>query len=171
MPIWSRRPRLPPQVLEALGLTPGERVLASAATAGGAHVVATDRALFLPLRDGYRRVGWEEVDKAGWDDEQRLLWLVETAPLGSRPRQFGEHLEAPGSLIDVVRERVNAAVVVSQQVPVVGERGVRVVGRRTPGSDRLTWTVAVDPGVDVSRPEIHAAVEAAVAHVREQVGE
>ncbi len=171
MPLWSRQPRLPHAVVDSLGLGRGERVLSSAPTESGAHVVATDRAIYLPLRDGYRRVGWEAVDKAGWDNDQRLLWLVQTAPLGARPLRFGEHLAAPGSLVDVVRERVNSAVVISQQVPIDGDHAVRVVGRRAPGTDRLTWTVAVDAGVDVARPEIKSLVEAAVAHVREQVGE
>ncbi len=171
MPMWSRQPRPPSEVLAGLALAPDERVLTSAVTSTGAYVVATDRAIFLPLRDGYRRIGWESVDKAGWDNDQRLLWVVETAPLGARPLRFGEHIEAPGALADVVRERVNAAVVISQEVPVDADRGVLVVGRRAPGTDRLTWTVSVDATVDVSRPEIQAAVEAAVAYVREQVGE
>jgi len=171
MPLWSRAPRVPTELRDALQLANGERILATATSADGSAIVATDRALFVPARSTHRRIGWEEVDKAGWDRDDGLLWVLETAPLGSRPHRFTVRVDEPGQVVDAVRERVNATVVISQHVPLVEDRGIRVVGRRAPGQDSLSWTVAVDQGIDVGDPDVRSAVEAAVRDVRYSVGE
>lgn len=171
MPLWSRRPQVSGELRDALMLAEGERVLATAFSADGSSVVATDDAVYLPTHAGHRRVGWEQVDRAGWEHEQGMLWVLETAPLGSRPHRSSVHVEDAGDVVDVVRERVNATVVISRHVPIEGDRGVRVVGRRPPRQDALTWTVAVDRGVDVTDPHVLSVVEAAVVEIRSQVGD
>jgi hypothetical protein len=171
MALWSRAPKVPSEMRASLSLQDGERVLAAATTTDGASIVATTRAVFLPTETGLRRIGWEQVDKAGWDRDQGTLWVLEAAPLGARPHRWRVQVDDPGHVIDVVRERVNATVVVSQHVALVGERGVRVVGRRPPGTDVLTWSVAVDSGINVNDPQLRAKITEAVEEVRRQVGD
>jgi hypothetical protein len=170
MAFWTRRSHVTSELRDALQLAPGERILASAGAAAGMTVVATDHALYVPERFGHRRIGWEQVDRAGWEHEGGTLWVLETAPLGSRPRRTTMHVEEAGDVVDVVRERVGATVVIVRHVPISGEAGIRVVGRRPPGQDELTWTVAVDDGVDVSDPDVLARVEAAVLAAKSDVG-
>ena len=47
-------------------LEPEERVLATATTADGAHVVVTSWGIWFPEGDGVRRLGWHLVSKATW---------------------------------------------------------------------------------------------------------
>jgi len=54
-------------------------------------------------------------------------------------------------------------------VPIAGERGVRVTGRRRPGLDSLSWVVAVDAALSLDDPGVRALVDAAVAEVRAEV--
>jgi hypothetical protein len=171
MALWSRTARLSAEERDSLGLHDGERVLGVATATDGSTVVATNRAVFMPTQSGHHRIGWERVDRAGWDRAEATLWVLESAPLGARPHRWRVAIDDPGPVIDLVRERVNATVIVSQHVPLVGERGVRVVGRRPPGTDELLWSVAVDPGIDVTDSGLRRMIEAAVDEVRRQLGE
>src|SRR5690606_14355533 len=102
---WLRRHALPPEIRARLVLAPGERVIAHALTGDrAAAVVATTAALHLP--DG-RRVPWERVDRAGWNDVGLAL-TVEGEPEQTVP------LPAPGRLAQAVYERVTATIVVSR---------------------------------------------------------
>jgi hypothetical protein len=171
MALWSRSARLSSEVRNSLALQDGERVLGVATTTDGSTIVATNLSVFVPTQSGHHRIGWEQVDKAGWDRAEETLWVLETAQLGARPHRWRVHIDDPGPVIDLVRERVNATVIVSQHVPLAGERGVRVVGRRPPGTDQLLWSVAVDPGIDVTDPRLRRMIEEAVAGVRRQIGD
>jgi hypothetical protein len=170
VPFLRRRRRTPPpDLVEGLGIGTGERLLAWAASDPAGAVVATDVALYLPTRAGTERIGWERVDRATWDRDEELLTVAE-ASAGGRPRRHALRVLDAAELTVVVRERVNATVVLSRHVPIEGTRGVTVVGRRPPGSDRLTWTVAVDRGLDLADPPTRARVDAALAEVRSEVG-
>jgi hypothetical protein len=169
VPFLRRRRTPPPELVDGLDIGTGERLLAWAASEPAGAVVATDVALYLPTRAGTERIGWERVDKATWDRDEELLTVVEASP-GGRARRHALRVFDAAELTVVVRERVNATVVLSRQVPIEGNRGVTVVGRRPPGSDRLTWTVAVDRGLDLADPATKAAVDAAVVQVRGEVG-
>ena len=67
-------------------------------------------------------------------------------PCGSaRSARWGEQrpehafaIDEPGRLLELVRERVTASVVLQRHVPVDGRRGVRVIARRAPAADRPT---------------------------------
>ncbi len=160
----TRRDALPEQV--RAGLVRGERVLASALDNAGAAVVATDRALWLPADAGWRRLGWESVDWAGWDADEALLTVVES---GSATRH---HVRVqPAALVDVVRERVNAVIVWAHHAALSGRRGVRVVGRRSPGGQQILWSAVLDRGLDIADPEVRARVDAEVAAARAEVGD
>ncbi|MGH8776300.1 MAG: hypothetical protein ACRDWI_14435 [Jiangellaceae bacterium] len=156
------------QRIGGLELDPGERPLASANTASG-PVVATDRRLVIAYPDRVHAVGWEDVERAQWDRDGEVLVVTETAAAGSRPPEHRLRIEEPGRLVDVVRERVNASVVLTRSMIISGERGVRVTGRRRPGQDGLRWVVAVDPGLDLDDPAVRASVDSAVTSVRAEV--
>lgn len=162
----TRRDALPEQIRD--GLAAGERVLASAVDNDGAAVVATDRALWLPAGGAWRRLGWESVDRAGWDAEEALLTVVEGGPA---TLHHTVRVQQPGSLVEVVRERVSAVIVWSRHTVLAGRRGVRVVGRRSPGEQRILWSAVLDPGLDIADPEVRARVDAEVAAARAEVGD
>jgi hypothetical protein len=167
--LFSRAAPLPRDVREQMTLHPGERLLAWA-PAGTGWVVATTQALWLPVRARLERVGWEAVDSAAWNRDETALTVVQAAPLGGRPRRWVTRMDDARDLLLVVKERVRATVVLSRRVAVQGDRAVTIVGRRPPGTDRLTWTVSVDGGVDVDDPAVRAAVEEALREARASVG-
>jgi hypothetical protein len=164
MPIFPRRRTR----VEGIALEPGERVLASAAGEAGT-LIATDRRLLVPGPADQGGIGWETVDRATWDGDTEILTITQTALLGSRPRQHRLHVQAAGPLLDVVREQVTASVVISRYVPIEGDRGVRITGRRQPGRAGLAWVVAVDNGLSVETPEVRNLIDAAVKAVRSEV--
>ena len=49
-------------------------------------------------------------------------------------------------------------------------RGVRVVGRRVPGEDGISWQLVFDPGVDRDDPAVRAAASAYVDQARAELG-
>lgn len=162
---WFRRGAVPAEVRTGLRLEPGERALAYATTRDGAHVVATERALHLP---GGQHVGWDRIDHATWRDG--WLHVREVAVRGEQPREHHLRLTEPRALPDAVRERVTATIVVNRHARLVGGHGVRVVGRRRPGSDSIGWTLAFDPGLDPDDPGLRAMAEQALDDVRRQTG-
>lgn len=164
MPPLFRRPALP----AGLTLEPGERVLAQAESADG-PIVATNHRLLIPVATGFHTIGWEQVERATWSRDDEELLVVETVPLGTKPRRHRIGLGAAMAFLDIVREQVQASVVISRHVAIEGDRGVRVSGRRRPGRHKLAWVVAVDPGIDLDDPEVRATVESAVALVRAEV--
>lgn len=154
-----RRP--PPEVRTRAA---GEQALAWAVTSHGDLVVATRPALHLP--DGSRRP-WDLVVNAGWD-APLLRVTVQDRP-GGPNRELGLDLVAPGRLPAVVRERVTWSVVAEQHVELDGERGVRIVARRTEDGG-VRWAVLFDPGLDRSDPGVREAADAALARVRASWG-
>lgn len=164
MGIFRRRPRLPADLRPAL--EPDERVVAWGRTGQQAAVVATNRGLFLPGRDG--RLGWHEIHKAAWAGRQLVvtpaevterregyLVAVDGAPI------IVDLLE-PGDVPHAVRARVTRSVAVTSHHPVPGG-AVRVVARRVPGENGLTWTVRYDPGTDPHGPGVPEATTALVS--------
>jgi hypothetical protein len=74
-------------------------------------------------------------------------------------------------LLDLVRERVTASVLISRHVPVTGRRGVRVIGRRAPsGRSPVQWAFEYDAGVDPDDPFVQTAAEDALAAAKADVG-
>jgi hypothetical protein len=154
--------------VEGVALQPGERVLASAAGETGS-VVATDRRLLVSQGGGYHSIGWETVERATWDGNTEVLAITQTAPLGSRPFQHRLRVAPAGGFLDVVREQVTSSVVISRYVPIEGEYGVRITGRRQPGRAGLAWFVAVDTGLSKDAPGVRELIDSAVKQVRAEV--
>ncbi len=128
--------------------------------AASRHVVATDRALYLP---GGVRLLWQRIDHAWWDDADLRVVTTEGA----------EHrvgVPAPGALPEVVRERVTASIVASRHVRLGNRGGVRLVARRAPGGDSLEWELLFDRGLDPDDPGLRALAEQALEEVRRSLG-
>jgi hypothetical protein len=152
-------------------LAPGERVLLAARDAGGAPVVATERALYHQHGspgDGWRRIGWEQVGRVEWDAGQSALTL--TGPLPAGPSRTVLRLSGSTALVDVARERARASTLTTARVRLDARREAVVSARRQPGSDQLTWAVRFGPGVDPDDPRTMAQLDAAIAELRADLG-
>ncbi len=78
---------------------------------------------------------------------------------------------SPGLLLELVRERVTASVVLQRHVPIDGRRGVRVIARRAPRGDQpVVWIYEYDEGVDPADPVVQRAAEEALEAARVDVG-
>ncbi|MCL2781318.1 MAG: hypothetical protein FWD74_07495 [Actinomycetia bacterium] len=180
MNIFRRRERPPARALALLG--PDEWVLswadvaepggvgASVATdadagaeAGGGVVLATPRGLWWPFPDGPRRIGWERLDKAVWRDGELTVTeasVVDELLLVDRP-PVRVRLSVPRDLPPTVRKRVRANVVRSELCPIAGG-AARVVARRVPGRDGLSWWARLEPGTPdtpAARAELAAWID------------
>lgn len=162
-----RRRRLPADRMPPLDRD--ERVVAWAPVDGD-QVVVTDRGLFLPGRD--TRLGWHEIHKATWSGRELTVVPAEVVErrdgyevVADRPA-VSYPLTDPGDVPDQVRARVTRSVAYSVRHPTPG---VRVVARRVPGVDGVSWAVRYDPGVDPAEPAIAADTEALVATARSSI--
>ena len=150
----------------------GERLLAWAPVADGGWVAGTRDALYLPTA----RVPWEEVQAADWDTEQARLHVSEVGTWGEQRPHHALTLDEAAvaetdRLLQRVRERVTASVLISRHVPVEGRRGVRVIGRRAPsGRSDVQWAYEYDAGIDPDDPTVRLAAETTLARAREEVG-
>ena len=150
----------------------GERLLAWAPVEGGGWAAGTRDALYLLER----RVPWEQVQSADWDRDEGRLRVSEVGTWGDpRPQHT---LTIPNTaakdadrLLQLLRERVTASVLMSRHVPVTGRRGVRIIARRAPsGHSDVQWLYEYDEGVDPEDPFVRAAAETALAAAQADVG-
>lgn len=162
---------MPAEVTRALPLEPDESVLAAAVDASGRWYAGTAFALLVPEKESWRRIPWETVERASWDRESEQLLVVETADFGQPEPVHRAALTEPERLLELVRERISASVVVKLFEPVQGKRGITVSARRPPHTDaELTWSVLVDPGLDEQSAQVRAAAERALANARAEIG-
>ena len=166
---WFRREKPPPDVLAALGRD--ERALAWATAEGGAVLAATPQGVWLPVEDRpveHRRLGWHRIDKATWQEPE--FSVIEAVDMGvvtagdadvevveaGPPRRW--RLVEPRGLPPVVRARVTRSVAFSEHYPLEPGGAARVVARRVPGRDGLSWQVRYDRGTDRDSPYVQAQV-------------
>jgi hypothetical protein len=153
------------------------RTLAHAETVDGTWLVGTRDALVVvagPDEDRAAvRIPWEQVEGADWDREGSRLRVTEVGRYGEpRPSYVFTLPDAePTTLLQLIRERVTASVVLQRGQVVAGKRGLKVIGRRAPGGGPITWMHEYDEGVDPHDPAVAAAAEALLRGAREDVGE
>ena len=169
-----RRVLVPGEVVEAVRVAAGGRddILASVQLADGSWVAGSRAAVYLPEGDKLRRVGWEAIERAAWDSEASVLRVFETTAFGTPLRSTELAVDDPGRFGQLLRERVDASVLVQRHVPLVGKKGVRIVGRRNP-ADRdapVTWNFVLDKGLEPDRPGLIEQAEAALKSVRDEFG-
>ena len=162
---------MPADLFRRLPLEPGESVLAAAQDRDERWYVGTARALLVPDHDAWRRLPWETIERAMWDRDNDHLLVVETADFGRPQPQHRAALPEPERLLELVRERITASVVIKVFEPVQGKRGVTVSGRRSPHTDdELTWAVLVDPGLDETSEPVRAAARRALEAAQSELG-
>jgi hypothetical protein len=148
-------------------------VLAWAESSAGPVVAGTRDALYVvaPGSQVETRLPWEQVEAADWDRETTRLRISEVGSWGEERVEHTLTIEDPGRLLELVRERVTASVVLQRHVPLTGRRGLRVIARRAPRGDRpLAWFYEYDEGVDPDDPDVRTAAAAALAAARDEVG-
>ena len=145
----------------------GEKVLAWASSDAG-PVAGTRSALYLP---GDVRIPWEQVEAADWDLDAETLKVTEVGTWGEPRPTHSLVLSEPARLLQLVRERVTASVVLQRHVPIRGRLGVRIIARRAPtGARELTWLFEYDEGIDPEDPFVEHAAQEALTAARGELG-
>lgn len=149
-------------------LAPGERVLSATGSRDGAHLVASDRALYVVLPPDAQRLRWDLIDLATWTPPDLALHV---RPDESTPpeQQFFAVDDLDADLPAVVRDRVENSIVVNSRVAVTGGHA-RVVARRHQDTGRLQWRIVFGDGVDPADPQVQAAANAELADLRARLG-
>jgi len=174
------RAELPAAVLPALGLVRGERVLAFAVDDNtGGYVIATTYGLAVvswggvastaaaPAARVILRRRWLDVDAGAWEPDTATLTV--TWADGGRGAQWsfrGQQTLLPETL----RERVQASVVIATRLTLGDRRGGRVAIRQDFATRELIAQTILGRGTRADDPEVQAHVQAALAHLRDQVG-
>jgi len=161
--------RLPKQV----GAQLSGRPLAWARTETG--WVAGTRTEFVSVPDDAEAatvvLGWEQIEAADWVSDESRLTVSEVGSYGEPRATHVFTLDEPGRILELVRERVTASVVLQRWVPVADKRGLRVIGRRSPAGGPVAWMHEYDEAVDPADPEVEAVAEQALAAARADVGD
>ena len=159
-----------PHRRSSVDLAPGESELARAESEAGLVVGSRD-ALYVPTDAGHLRVPWGQVESADWNDEREVLRVREVGTWGERRPEYVLAISDPGRLLELVRERVTATLVLQRHVAVDGARGLRVIARRAPSGGReVTWLFSYDEGIDPADPLVAEAADRALAAAQQDVG-
>jgi hypothetical protein len=175
--LFGRSGKVPPEVFDRAGLA-GERVLASAAGRDGTWLLGTREALVVvrPPDEGNRpadtvRLPWEDIETADWDRDEDRLRVAEVGTFGQARPVHVFTLPEPGLLLQLVRERVTASVLLQRRVVVSGKRGLMVVARRAPtGRGEITWTYEFDEDVDPDDPAVREAAALGLRSAQDELG-
>ena len=163
-------PDLPPTIEKALELGKGERVLAFAVDDNtGGYVVATTYALAV-FTSGVERIlrrRWLSVDAGAWEPVTATLTV--TWADGRRAGQWSFR-DQQTLLPETVRERVQASVVLSTRLNLGDRRTGRVAIRQDFATRELIPQTILGRYARADDPEVQAHVQAALAHLRDQVG-
>ncbi len=155
----------------AVAVARGEKVLASATATDGTVVAGTRDAFYIVADGETHRVPWEQVEAADWDRDTDTFRLSEVGSWGEQRPVHTATLAEPGRLLELVRERVTASVVMQRHVALTGRRGLRVIARRAPsGAGGVQWVYEYDEGVDPDDETVRAAAREALALARHDVG-
>ena len=165
--LGRRGPDVPEEVSSVLG--DRARVVLSVARAerSGADLVATTTHEYA-VRSGSVELErpWHMVDTGSWDDQTRLLTVqwVDKAPASVW------EVELPSTFPQVLRERVQATVVLSDEVDLGSRRRARVVVRKDLATQALLGQTLLGRGVRSTDPGVREETRAALDRLREQVG-
>jgi hypothetical protein len=174
-PLWSSlsaaRERIPAEVLQRAALPRGDKVLASGVAHDGTWLLGTRRVLVLVTHEQRLVMPWEAVEDAAWDRDDERLRITGVGEFG-RPRPtYDLQMDEPAHLLQLLRERVTASIVLQRREPVRGRLGVMVIGRRSPVGGPITWMHAYDAGLDPDDPEVVAVADLALTQARSEVGD
>ena len=101
----------------------------------------------------------DSTDLAVGGRSRTLPGTATRAAAHHRGRDYGEprpsytfQMGDPALLLQLIRERVIASMVLQRRVPVRDELGVTVIGRRSPVGGPVAWMHAYDAGLDPADP-------------------
>ncbi len=162
---------VPAEVRTRAALPSAEKVLAHTEARDGTWVLGTRRQVVLVQDGRVVHLPWERVEDAEWDRETSRLRVTGIGEFG-RPRPSYEvEVEDPRHLLQLVRERVTASIVLQRRVPVRGGLGLVVIGRRSPVGGPVAWMHSYDAGLDPDDPEVVVVAEQALREARAEIGE
>ena len=170
MKLFSRS-SVPADVLDQASLPRGEKVLASAQAGDGSWLLGTRGSLVLVLSSSVETLPWESVEDARWDQESGRLRIDGVGEYGEVRPSYTFAMEDPALLLQLVRERVTASIVLQRRVPVRDQLGLTVIGRRSPVGGPVAWMHAYDSGLDPGDPEVSAVAAQALAQAQAEVGD
>lgn len=169
---FRRSASVPDDVLVAASLARGERMLAGTQALDGTWLLGTRDALHVVAPDlSETRIPWESIERADWnrDDDRLVVW--EVGEFGRVRPRHEYAVSEPGLLLELVRERVTASVVLQRRVVTEGKLGFFVIGRRAPaGGGDVQWAYEFDAGVDPEDPAVATAAEEALRGARAELG-
>lgn len=133
-----------------------------------AYLVAT-RTHVYAVRDGSVVIDrpWHMVDTGSWVDESARLTVTW---VDRAPASVWELGEEPGTFPQVLRERVQATVVLADEVDLGSKRRARVVVRRDLATGALLSQTILGRGVRSTDPGVREQTASALDRLREQVG-
>jgi hypothetical protein len=143
----QRAPSVPADVVTRAGLPRGDKVLAFM-RAGDDWLLGTRAAFVVVGPERARRIPWEQVENAGWDRDEAVLLVSEVGAWGEPRPEHRFAITTPGRLLELMRERVSASVVLQRRILVEGKRGFNIIARRSPTGGPVEWFVEYDVGVD-----------------------
>ena len=161
--MW-RTPKLPADVRSQLALSDKERILAWVDDGSGRPVVASETALHLQRNPpAYSRFSWDQIESASYDTEVLTITLVPELGSSLLRVPVGPDADLPVA----VRDRVTASVVVDRFVPLEGDLGVRIIGRRG-DHEAVSWRTDLDAAL-ADRADLMIVVEELLAEVQAEV--
>jgi hypothetical protein len=162
---------VPADVLARAGLPRGEKALAFAPAQDGSWLLGTRRSLVLVLASEVVHLPWEAVEDAAWDQDASVLRVTGVGRYGEPRPSYSFTMADPALLLQLVRERVTASIVLQRRVPVRGKQGLTVIGRRSPVGGPVAWMHAYDAGLHPDDPEVVAVADLALAQAQAEVGD
>jgi hypothetical protein len=100
----------------------GERVLASCESVDGTVLAGTRDAFYIGT-EPVTRIPWERVEAADWDRDDAVFRLSLVGSWGEEKVVHSYALTEPKRLLELVRERVTASIVLQRHVPLEGHGG------------------------------------------------
>lgn len=167
MRLFARGPEVPAGIRSAVSARP----LAAVETADGTWLVGTRDALHVVGAAPTVVLPWERVQRADWDRDTSTLQVEQVEDYGAPVRPMSFEVPEPGALLQLLRERVTASVVLQRRVDLARKRGFTVIARRPPsGHGEVSWAYQFDTGVDPNDPAVMAAAESALREAQESLG-